>query len=170
MENDFIKNLLENKKIFEKGKGYGDYSKPVMDEVYKYQKQFRIENNRPVGTIYNNELENYVIEKENIPVELQEYIKVEVYLSQQKEHKEDKEKNVENMKNQGWLVLDRDVKYRGKIKFIGSVVQDWFTSKIEKEGKLIDGDEGRAFIIPKGKRSRGYYVALLENAFYKQLS
>jgi hypothetical protein len=101
MNNDFIKKLLKEKEVFESKGVYGDYTKPVMPEVYEYQKQYRIEKNRPQGTIYNSELENYIIEKENIPENLRDYIKTEVYLSQKTEQKQNRENYKNKMLSEG---------------------------------------------------------------------
>jgi len=162
----FIKKLQKEKGLFVVLE-LEQYKKKAMLEVLEYLKQFEKENKRENKTIYNRELEDYIKGKHKIPKELERYLETEVYLAQHDYRDEKQVMYNDKMLARGWLKLTKDVEYRGKIELSAIASLDWLTSDISQEGKLITSGNGEVFFIPKGKRSRGYYVYSLKNAFYK---
>jgi hypothetical protein len=71
------------------------------------------------------------------------------------------------MTAQGWQIIPSyehredniaPITYRGDAALSAKTSTDWSTSKLEIVGKIISDGAGEAFFIPKGKRSRGYYM------------
>lgn len=149
------------------------YKKQVMPEVYDYLLAYRQEHNRPYpATVYNADLERYILGAEEIPIDLQNYLGTEVYLAQKHDRKLAEQKYTEKMEAEGYLPLNNSVTYRGKIEFVAKRTMDWLTYKLPTiTGTLSETNDGNSlFIVPKGKRTRGYYVSTLEQAFYKPLN
>ena len=66
METTFYKKITAEKAIFDElKKDSKGYNKPAMVEVLEYLKQYRAEKNRGEQTVYNAELEDFIIEKKN---------------------------------------------------------------------------------------------------------
>ena len=161
---DFIKRLKQEQKKFETEK----YHKKAMPEVMEYLKQYRAENGRTAEqTVYNSELEEFITKKEGVSSEMVNYLGTEVYLAQGQFRNELKDEHKNKMLADGWLELTREVEYRGKILLDGKKEGMIGTAHLEKIAKIITSGDGQPFIIPKGLRSRGWYVSSLEQAFYK---
>lgn len=163
----FDDKLLVAQKVFALEK----YKKQVMPEVYEYLLAYRQDKNIPYPqTVFNSDLKKYIVEKENVPFDLQDYLGTEVYLAQQHSRTLEEQDYRRRMEAEGYFPLNTDVTYRGKIEFVAKRTMDWFTSRIATTGTLGETDDGKSlFVVPKGKRTRGYYVAGLELAFYKPL-
>jgi len=145
------------------------YKKKAMPEVLEYLKRAKERKNG--DTVYNAELTSEIMEKENLSEEYRDYVNTEVYLAQHDYRAEQEQKYTNNMLAQGWKVLDNEIEYTGKCKYIATKSLDWYTAKLENTGTLKRIDDGEElFLIPKGKRSRGYYVRNLEKAFYQELN
>lgn len=142
-----------------------------MPKVYEYLLAYRQENKVPYPqTVFNSDLKRYILEKENVPVDLQDYLGTEIYLAQGYDKQLADLDYTQKMEADGWLPLNNQVTYRGKIEFVAKKSVDWFTSKISTTGVLGETNDGQdLFLVPKGRRTRGYYVANLEQAFYKPL-
>ena len=78
---------------------------------------YRAEKNRGEQTVYNAELEDFIIEKEklNLSFEMKHYLGTELYLSQKRLQSRDKNAYKEKMLKAGYIELTkRDIDYRGK--------------------------------------------------------
>lgn len=171
-----IELLRENKVIKEQIKkekgGYGMLDTPHLPEVLNYLKQFRIEKNRGIEqTIYNSELEEYIIEKENIPEELKDILSTQVYFAQGDLRNELKEKHKKKMLLAGWILLDKNaideaLKQGKKLQVNAIANNDWATIKIDKIYKphIFNGNYG---LMDLKARTRGYNLSQFENAFCK---
>jgi len=161
---------IKEKAIKENG-GYGMKETPHIPEILEYLKQFREEKSRgEEQTVYNEELKEYIAEKENIPEELKRILGTEVFFAQSDYRNELKERKRKEMIKNGYLELTKDIEYRGKIELVAKYAGSWATNNIKEVCRLITSGDGYPFIIAKGKRSRGWYVNNLEEAYYKQLS
>jgi len=166
--------LQEAKKVFETEK----FKKKAMPEVLEYLKRAkeRVNNN----TVYNSELTDEIMKAENLPQELEQYLNTEVYLAQRDYRTMQEAEYTAKMIADGWKPLTEETEYRGKCQYIAKKSMDWMIMSLENTGTLIDSKTAydrekheyktELFLIPKGKRSRGYYVRNLENAFYKPLT
>lgn len=168
----FVQELQHQKELFEAKElpaGYKTrYDKPAMLEVLEYLKVEIAKNNG--GTVYNESLALLIAKAENIPSDLYDHLKTEVYLAQHDYTDLKQKEHADKMLSLGYIPLTSKTDYRGKIELIATYNSDWFTNKIAQEAKIITAQNGTAFIVPKGKRSRGWYVYNLENAFYKPLT
>jgi hypothetical protein len=170
----FIEKLQESKAIKEQSQkdkgGYGMLNTPHLPEVLEYLKQFRTEKGRgQEQTVYNSELEEYITEKEKVPQELQDILGTQVYFAQGDFRDNLKAEHKAKMLAEGWKELTRETEYRGKIMLDGKVDGMMGTHHINDTAKLITDCKGYLFIVAKGKRSRGWFVSSLEQAFYKPL-
>jgi hypothetical protein len=163
----FETKLKQAKAIFEIER----YQKHAMPEVLDYLKELKAKTHEGKGTVFNAELGNYILDRETIEDNnLKDYLATEVYLAQQDLRAEQQQAYREHMLSMGYQELKHDVEYRGKIELVAQKSMDWFTNKISIEGTLITAGNGEAFCIPKGRRTKGYYVRNLENAFYKPIN
>ncbi len=167
----FNQKLQHQKNIFETiplPVGYKTkFDKSSMPEILEYLK---IEKNKKNGgTVYNAELVSLIAKAENVPSGLLDYLGTEVYLAQH-DYTDMKEREyTDKMVALGYIKLVPQCTYRGKIELVANINSDWFTNKIAQEAKVITAGNGTAFVVPKGRRSLGWYVHSLENAFYKPL-
>ena len=172
MEKTFLEKLAEAKAIKEKSRkekgGYGMLDTPHLAEVLEYLKQYRADKNRgQEQTVYNSELEEYITEKEKVPLELQNILGTQVFFVQGDFRDNLKAEHKSKMLSEGWQELTRETEYRGKIQLDAKFEGSWATSHIQDTAKLITDGAGQMFIIAKGKRSRGWSFNSLEQAFYK---
>lgn len=145
-----------------------DYDKQALPEVLAYLKQKKAEVNG--DTVFNAQLATYIAQKENVPNELLDYLNTEVYLAQHDLQKEKDNEYTAKMIQDGFTPLTSDTPYRGKIELIATKHNDWLTTNISQEATLKMLPDGHLFVIPKGNRTRGYFVRNLEQAFYKPLT
>lgn len=144
------------------------YKKKCMPEVKAYNLEYRkVSGKYP----YNQAIEDYILSKEQVSPELIDHLGMEIYLSQ-KDIREDEDNSYKDkMLADGWLELNNNVIYRGKVEYIAQKTNDWLTSKLANIGRIQETNDGKdLFLIPKGNRTRGYYVRNLEKAFYKPLT
>lgn len=101
-----------------------------------------------------------------------------VFLAHKAFGKERRDARDAEMMAEGWSVIPsyetrgRDIppiSYRGAAMLCAKKSVDWMTSKLEMAGKIISDARGDAFFIPKGKRSRGYYMPMLDG-YYKPIT
>jgi len=165
----FNEKLKEAKTLFDNPpEGTRAWNKKAIQEVKDYNLEYRkVSEKYP----YNQAIEDYILSKERVDAELIDYLGTEIYLSQHDIDADKKEIDKQKMLSDGWLELKHDTQYRGKIQYIARKDNDIFTHKLENTGTLIStNDEYKeAFLLPKGKRNRGYVVRNLEEAFYKPL-
>jgi hypothetical protein len=159
----FETKLKEHKAIFE----IEGYKKKAMSEVLNYLKEAkkRVDN----ATVYNAELTSEIMTKENLAEDYRDYVNTEVYFAQHDFRQEEEEEYKAKMTAEGWLPLTENTDYEGKCEYIATRTLDWCTSKLKNTGKLQKLESG-LFLTPKGKRTRGYYIKNLDNAFYKPLT
>lgn len=158
----FITNLQKEKDIFNSME-FRKYDKKAMPEVLQYVKK-----NPDIKT--NPPMVKFISEKENIPAELIDHLATEVYLAR---HDLDEEKDLiahNDMIAKGYTKLDRNTSYRGKIELVATTNTDFFTTNISQQATIKELSDNRLFIIPKGNRSRGWYITSLEKAYYKPLT
>lgn len=155
--------LKQAQKIFKKE----GYDKKAIPEVLQYLKDYKATGKYP----YNNDVENYILSKEDVSSDIEKYLKTEIYLAQQDLRAEkDKEKEQEMLKI-GFLPLSEVGDFTGPCLFIGTKDIDWMSAKIKKEGKITKTPKGDPFFIPKGNRTRGYYCNDMSiSGFYKPLN
>lgn len=169
-----MKNLIEllrdseklRERLIKEGSAYG-MAIPHLPEVLTLNKQYRAENPEAYG--YNADIVRWIMERENVPAELEDILETQVYFSQKDLRAEKELEHKHIMEAEGWQELTEETKYRGKILLRAKIEVDLFANAIDKEAKIISDAEGRPFIIPKGSRTRGWRVSRLTNAFYKPL-
>ena len=120
---------------------------------------------------YLDKVTDYVANKLNLTLEKEEWenLKSMCYfaggdIDNDKEVAQEKE-----MIAQGFIPVREVGDYRGTAELVGKKSVDWMTNKIALTGKIITAGNGLAFFIPKGKRTRGYYLATIENGFFKKV-
>lgn len=158
----FITNLQKEKDIFNSLETR-KYDKKAMPEVLQY-----VKNNPDIKT--NPPMVKFISEKENIPAELTEYLETEVYLAR---HNLGEEKELiahNDMIAKGYIKLDRNTSYRGKIELVATINTDFFTTNISQQATIKDVPNKEPFVIPKGNRTRGWWISRLEKAYYKPLT
>lgn len=163
----FNEKLKEAKAIFDNTESR-KWEKKAIPEVKDYNLAYRKESGKYP---YNQAIEDYILEREKVEAGLIDYLGTEIYLSQHDIDNDRKEEYKQKMLAEGWLELKHDTEYRGKIEYKATHEADIFTSKEQNTGTLVNtGDKtGECFLLPKGKRNRGYYVRNLKEAFYKPL-
>ena len=152
------------------------WDKKSMPEVKAYNLEYRkVSEKYP----YNQAIKDYILSKETVDGDLIDYLGTEIFLSQHDIRADEDNKYKQKMLAEGWLTLSHDTAYRGKIEYIATKTNDWLTSKLSNNGTLTETvirvEKGgtritELFLIPKGKRSRGYYVRNLDQTFYKPLT
>ena len=143
------------------------YDKKAMPEVLSYLKT---EYEKTKGnTVYNRPFTDYIAKLHNTPTDLIKHLETEVYLAQHDYRDELDAIEVQKMLDAGYLPLDNNVTYRGKIELVAIKNIDWFTNNINKQATLKDTPRG-LFVVPKGNRTRGWFISSLEKAFYKPLT
>jgi hypothetical protein len=157
--------LKEAQKVFEVEK----YKKRAMPEVLQYLKDYKA-TLEDKATAYNSSVIEYINEHETIDADMQDYLGTEVYLAQNDLRAEKETEHEKEMIAQGYTPV-RDVgDFTGACVFVGVKSIDFYMGKIDMEGKITKAHDNRPFFIPKGKRTRGYYIETLDNAFYKPLN
>jgi hypothetical protein len=154
--------LKEAQKVFEIEK----YKKKAMPEALNYLKEYKATGKYP----YNAQVVEYIMERETIDADLKDYLDTEVYLAQHDLRSEKEEEQEVEMRKEGYIPLKEVGNFTGKCLFTGKRSLDWLTNKVDMEGKIIKAHNGAPFFIPKGKRTRGYYLAGIDNGFYKPLN
>ena len=144
-----------------------DFNKEPVPEVWEYYKKWREDNS---GMAYLREIQEYILKQGSIPEELWSHLYTEIYLCSQKWSDEQDEKYREDMKKKGFYLLTEITEYRGAILLSAKQQIDSLSKSIERECKLIELPDKRLFVLPKGNRTRGWYVSSLEDAFYKPLN
>jgi len=142
------------------------YTKKAMPAVLEVLKQYIATGKYP----YNAQVRDFILSLCTIDANLHDYLETEVYLAQQDLRKENESKLQQEMADKGFIPAKEWKGYVGLAQLVGNVQLDWMTSNIDKIGKIVvtnDGEDG--FFIPKGKRTRGYYLRSLNNAFYKPI-
>lgn len=161
----FIQDLRQAKEEFK----IQSYKKKALSQILEYLKEEKKKVNNK--TVYNSQLRDLIIKRENIENEdLIEYLATEVFLAQHDLVNEELEEYKKQMEAQGYKQLTEKIEYRGKIELIAQKTTDYLTRPISINATIKELPNGRLFIIPKGNRTRGYYVSSLENAFYKELN
>ena len=163
----FTQKLQQHKNLFD-SLTTRKYDKKSMPEVLAYLKAEKEKNNG--NTVYNQQLTDYIAKLHNVPTELIDHLNTEVYLAQH-----DYTEELDNIKKQkmidsGYIPLDRHTTYRGKIELVAIKNTDFFTNNIATPATLKELSNNTLFVVPKGRRSKGWYVENLENAFYKPLN
>lgn len=167
MSKTFNQKLLEAQKEFKKGKGGSNYDKIPMPEVVEYLRAFKATGAYP----YNADVEQYIKDREEVSQTLEDYLGTEVYLAQGYLRKEKEIEYTEHMRAQGYIPIKEVTTYRGPAQLVAKRNIDFLTSNILLDGKVITSGDDRPFFVPKGRRSRGYYLDghSLESAFIKLL-
>ena len=164
----FNEKLQEHKQIYDTSEKC--WEKQSMPEVKAYNLQYR----KVSGLYpYNAQIEEYILTKEKVSTELIDHLGMEIYLSQQDIRADEKKAQDEKMIAEGWIPIPHErgeiCTYRGKAMLKATQSIDWLTAGIEKEGTIVDTpDKNYSFFIPKGKRSRGYYLENL-SGYYKPI-
>jgi len=148
-------------------KDHKGYSKKAHQGVLEALKQYKATGKYP----YNAQVKDFILSLCDIKAELHDYLETEVYLAQQDLGQEEKAKLTQDMADKGFIPCSEWKGYIGKAQLVGKKQLDWATASIDTTGKIIitnDGQDG--FFIPKGKRSRGYYLRNLDEAYYKAIN
>lgn len=146
-------------------KEHQGYTKKAMPEVLQYLKDYEATGKYP----YNAEVRDFILTKENIKPELHDYLETEVYLAQHDLQAEKLATHTHEMADKGYLPTSQLNGYLGQAELVATKSLDWMTQKLATTGKIITAHNGEPFFIPKGSRTRGYYIRNLENAFYKAI-
>lgn len=167
----FNEKLMRAKKEFnELAKEHNGYHKASMPEVLAHNKEYRKSNSGKYA--YNDAIKNYILEKEKVDDNLIDYLKTEVYLSQQDIDREEKQAYKNKMLLAGYLELNeqavKEALERGKrLAVIAKASNDWYVVKIDQIYKphCFNGKD-YGLMKPRAK-SRGYGLYQFENAFCK---
>ena len=145
-----------------------DFNRDAVGTVWNMHRGWR--KIHPDATPYLSEIQEFILERENIPAELHDQLHHEIYLAnaQERRYIDDNEKS--ELLSQGYKPLTKDVEYRGKIELKAKYQGSFATNNISQVCKLITSTDGTLFVVAHGKRSRGWYVRSLDNAFYKPLT
>lgn len=169
MDKTFNQKLIIERAIFDKlGKEHKGYHKAPMAEVVEALRQYK----KSIGenkTAYNADVEKFILGLCEVSNELKDYLGKEVYLAQCFLMAEKKAKYKQEMADKGYTPCREWDGYEGQAQLIGKKEVDWFTASLNKIGKIIKDHTGEAFFIPKGKRSRGYYLRNFDEGFYKAI-
>lgn len=151
-----------------------DYKRNAIEPVYQYNLQWREEN--PGKYPYNDNIKEYIKEKESIPAELLEQLSMEVYLSQGQISRGEKDAYKQKMLAAGYLELNKEavgkaITENKKLAVVAQATNDWMTMKIDKTYKPFVFNRGTdkesyGLMNPRA-RSRGYSLYQFENAFCK---
>lgn len=145
-----------------------DFNRQPVPSVWKYHQEWC--GKFPNETRYLSVIKEYILERENIPEELHRQLETEIYLANQQEDEENDRIEAEQMKKNGFFPLTELTEYRGKIQLRAKFQGAFSVTDIEKECKIITSGNEKPFVVPKGKRSRGWNVRDLDNAFYKPIN
>jgi len=155
------------------------YNKAPMAEVVEALRQYKA-TLEPNATAYNADVEKFILSLCNVDADLHDYLGTEVYLAQKYLDKEAKAKHVQEMADKGYIPCREWNGYEGPADLVGKNDIDWMSISIKEVGKIIKSlvkveDQGRTkiyepFFIPKGKRSRGYYLHNMGACFYKAIN
>lgn len=148
----FNQKLAEAQKAFKAAEGSGAYKRHALPEVLAYLKAYIAMGPYP----YNAEVVKFILSKETVEPALHDYLDTEVYLAQHDLTAERDAARDAEMTAQGYLKLKPELEYRGPARIVAKKDADIFTRKVESVGKIVDGGNGYAFFIPKGRRTRGY--------------
>lgn len=166
MNTFFNEQLQQHKDIFD-SLASRKYDKKAMPEVLSYLKT---EYEKTKGnTVYNRPFTDYIAKLHNTPTDLIEHLYTEVYLAQHDYREELDAIATQKMLDKGYIPLNSTTSYRGKIELVAIKNTDFFTNNISTIATLKDTPRG-LFVVPKGNRTRGYFVANLEQAFYKPIT
>lgn len=161
------KTLLAEKITFDNlAKNHNGYKKKTMPAVLEALKQYKATGKYP----YNAQVKEFILSLCQVDESLHDYLLTEIYLAQQDLEQEEKMKQTHEMADKGYIPACEWNGYLGGAELIGTKSMDWMTSKIATTGKIIKANNGEPFFILKGKRSRGYYLRNLNNAFYKAIN
>jgi len=155
------------------------FNKAPMAEVVEALRQYKA-TLEPNATAYNADVEKFILSLCKVDTDLHHYLGTEVYLAQQYLDKEAKAKHAQEMADKGYIPCREWNGYEGPAELVGKKQMDWMTVNINKVGKIIKSlvkveDQGRTkiyepFFIPKGKRTRGYYLYNMGACFYKAIN
>src|SRR3990167_1213917 len=107
---------------------------------------------------YNRAIAEAIVEEVG-PVEIERDLDRLVYICRQIIKDEKQAEQDKAMIALGWRLIKDVGDYRGPAVLNATKDIDWLTSKIvDLPGKIITSGNGLPFFIPKGKRSRGYYL------------
>jgi len=146
-----------------------NFEKEPIDIVYSYLKELR--KTKPEIARYNSAMKDYILEKEKVDSDLERHLLTEIYLSQKKLEKVEKEEYKNKMIKNGWIELTEDIikkaKEEGKKILVNAIAQnDWATIKIDKTYKPAVFGE-RLGLMDLRARTRGYNLSQFEDAFCK---
>ena len=158
----FNQKLEEERDAFNK-RGTNKYGKTPMPEVVAYLREYKATGKYP----YNADVEAFIKTREEVRDALEDHLGTEVYLAQKFLHDEDARVYSESMLAKGYIKAGDITTYRGPAELIAKKNMDLFTTNIGLVGKIITSGDDRPFFVPKGRRSRGYYLGTLESAFIK---
>jgi len=146
------------------------YNKEPMAEVVEALRQYKA-TLEPKATAYNSEVEAYIVSKEKLELdsELKDYLGTEVYLAQQYLDKEAQAKHAQEMADKGYIPCREWNGYEGPAELVGKNDIDWMSINIKEVGKITKTGDDKPFFIPKGKRTRGYYLHNMGTCFYKAI-
>lgn len=157
----FNQKLQIEKTVFDEQR----FKKAPMPEVVQYLREYKATGKYP----YNADVLKYIQSKETVSGELIDTLDTEIYLAQQFLRAEQLENKTHEMADKGFIPVKAWNGYVGRAELVGKKSLDWATTQINKVGKIIALEDG-GFFIPKGNRTRGYYLRNLDEAFYKPIN
>lgn len=134
---------------------YGEAKAPC---VFAYLRQYVEEN--PDKFVYNSQISELVKSRVNVPVELHRVLDTAVYLAQRALGKLKKGAIIKSLLADGYVPFCNF--QPGPNLRVVAQIQAKNTSEYHftrMEGRLVQGADGRWFVLPKGKRNRGFVLS-----------
>lgn len=156
--------LQEAKKEFDRlSKKHKGYSKPALSKVIEYNKEYR--KKYPDKYPYNDDIVEYIAKKENISAEMIDYLKTEVYLSQNHIRKEKEKEKDDKVAEQGFIRINIDTAKNIPINTKCILKRGGLLGEYEEKCKIVD-NKGEAFFLPNRNRRKGYTATTLAFSDY----
>jgi len=145
-----------------------DYDSPALDEVKKYNLEYRKCGKYP----YNSDILNYILKLEKVEEDLIKHLKTEIFLSQHDISNDEKEDLKKEMIDNGYIPLTNEIAEKvcsenKKIQLTAMSTMDWLTHSYKDEIFKIKKTGDTYMLLKPRARSRGYYISRFENTFCK---
>jgi len=141
-----------------------NYDSDSLEEVMQYNLEYRKNGSYP----YNDSIVGFILEHENIDSNLIDYLKTEVYLSQQQIDIEKARKLEEEMIKAGYKKLSKEIieeakSNNKKIHLIAKHTNDWMSFGVDKILKPFITSNGEYGLMELKARTRGYSIYQFDN-------
>lgn len=161
-----IESLKTAEQEWNASEGSNRFEQDAIPEVWDAYKEWRMLNANAYP--YNADIEQWIIEKYEIPESCFDFLGTQVYLAQQQNRRDLQNQKDSEMEQDGFTPIKWNTEYRGNVHVRAIKDNDFMSSKIEQYGKFVDAQSGGGFFIPKGRRTRGFRLQSLKG-YYKAI-